>query len=112
MYKDLSKEESDQLYDEVKTITQMMETVNPKASVLERTDWFLELANHCYIHTLCMLRLPALRRAIMTYFENFFVELAEGKATLPLATRDQLNRMYGIMLENKRNLEKDTRCLF
>jgi hypothetical protein len=114
MYKDLSKEEHDELYREVQMITQFMSSLDPKANTKERIEWFIELAEFCYMHTLCMLRLPDLRRAVMTYFEKFFDELKSGNpnAQIPLDLRDQLNRLFGMMLESKRNLEKDPKCLF
>jgi hypothetical protein len=114
MYKDLCKGEQDELYRQVKRITEITAELDPNANTTDRINWFIELSQFCYMHTLCMLRLPDLRRAIIKYFEEFFVELASGNpnAQISLGLRDQMNRLYGMMLENKRNLEKDPLCLF
>lgn len=106
MYQGLSKEEYNELNLYVESITHHMASLDPNASTKVRVEWFLDLVQICYMHQLCMLRLPDLRRAIITYFETFFVELASGNLNVQISLdlRDQLNRMYGMMLESNRNL--------
>ncbi len=111
MFKGLSIEDYDALHFQVQMITEYMAALNPTDTVEDRMRWFLDLVDFCYMNTLCMLRLPALRRAIQKYFESFFVELAieNPSVNIPLPLRDQLNRMYGTLLEiNLRNI-KDPR---
>jgi hypothetical protein len=111
MFEGLSVEDYDELFFQVQMITEFMRALNPMDTAEARIRWFLDLVEYCYTHTLCMLRLPPLRRAIQIYFETFFIELAveNPAASISLSLRDQLNRMYGRILETNLHFVKDSR---
>lgn len=80
-------------------------TPDERASVLD------ELGELCYTNPDLMLRSATVRQRLFREFETFFGLLKNG-ATVQLDLRDQVNRIYGILLEMRRWIEKDPRCQF
>lgn len=109
MYANLTPELQNELYFLLQMLHAFVAMVQYNNTTEKRCRWLLELAEFVYQHQLCMLRMPSFRRAIITLFEDFFVAVAAGNpaAAIPLDLRDQMNRMYGILLESNRNLRKD-----
>ena len=103
MFIGLSDTEYDELFFQIHMITEYMVALDPSHSLEQRVCWFMDMVEYCYTNTLCMLRLPSLRNAIMKRFQDYFDELASGKE-IPLNLRDKMNRMFGMMVENNRNL--------
>lgn len=80
-------------------------TPDERASILD------ELGELCYTNPDLMLRSATVRQRLFREFETFFGLLKNG-ATVQLDLRDQVNRIYGILLEMRRWIEKDPRCQF
>ena len=77
----------------------------------ERAKHLCEIGDICYINADLMLLNPFVRRDLFKEFESFF-EALKGGGEIPLDLRDQVNRMYGMLLETRRWLEKDPQCQF
>jgi hypothetical protein len=77
----------------------------------ERAFELIEMGELCYTTPDLMLHYTFVRRQLFCEFESFF-DLLKGGATVPLNLRDQVNRLYGMLLETRRWLEKDPRCQF
>ena len=109
MYKDLPPIQQEELYFQLQMLHAFMAMVQYQTTTEKRARWILEFAEFCYQNHLSMLRMPRLRDAIIYRFEDFFLKLAAGNpaAAIPLDLRDQMNRMYGMLLESNRNLRKD-----
>ena len=105
MFIGLSDADYNELYFQVQMITEYMAAVNPKHTFVERIEWFMDFTEYCYTHVLCMARLPELRTAIMTRFEDLFQAIGAGHE-IPLPLRDQLNRRFGMMVEYMRSLNE------
>jgi hypothetical protein len=75
-----------------------------------RAKLLQELGEICYTNIDIMLEHAFVRRDLFKEFESFFEALKGGE--IPLDLRDQVNRMYGMLLETRRCLEKDPRCQF
>jgi hypothetical protein len=67
------------------------------------------LGDVCYMNPDIMFH-ASVRRTLFNVFEGFFALLKSG--TIPLDVRDRVNRIYGMLLETRRWLEKDPRCQF
>lgn len=78
----------------------------------ERAKLLHELSEICYMNVDIMLRHAFVRRDLFKEFESFFEALKSGAEPPPLDLRDQVNRMYGMLLETRRWLEKDPQCQF
>lgn len=89
----------------VDTLGRSILTPDERASVLD------ELGELCYMNPDLMLRSATVRQRLFREFETFFSALKNG-ATVHLDLRDQVNRLYGMLLEMRRGLEKDPRCQF
>ena len=89
----------------VDTLGRSILTPDERASVLD------ELGELCYTNPDLMLRSATVRQRLFREFETFFSALKNG-ATVHLDLRDQVNRLYGMLLEMRRGLEKDPRCQF
>jgi len=79
--------------------------------IADRAFHLNELGELCYMNPDLMLRSATVRQRLFREFETFF-GLLKGGATVPLDLRDQVNRLYGMLLEMRRGLEKDPRCQF
>jgi hypothetical protein len=77
----------------------------------ERAFELIEIGELCYTTPDLMLQYAFVRERLFREFETFF-GLLKGGATVPLDTRDEVNRLYGMLLEMRRGLEKDPRCQF
>ena len=77
----------------------------------ERATQLNTLGEFCYMNVEMMLRYAFVRRDLFKEFETFF-GLLKGGATVPLDLRDQVNRLYGMLLEMRRGIEKDPLCQF
>jgi hypothetical protein len=78
----------------------------------ERAKLLQELSEICYMNVDIMLRHAFVRRDLFREFEHFFEALKRGGEAIPLDLRDQVNRMYGMLLETRHRLEKDPQCQF
>ncbi len=109
IYTNLTTDIQNELYFQLQMLHAFMAMVQYNDTTEKRTRWLLDLAEFAYQNHLCMLRMPIFRRTIITLFEDFFIKLAAGNpnAQIPLDLRDQMNRMYGIMLESNRNLRNN-----
>lgn len=105
MFIGLSDADYNELYFQVHMITEYMAAVNPNHTFVERIEWFMDFTEYGYTHPLCMARLPELRTAIMTRFEDLFQAIGAGHE-IPLPLRDQLNRRFGMMVEYMRSLNE------
>lgn len=76
----------------------------------ERAKLLHGLSEICYISVDVMLTYPFVRQALFKEFESFFEALKGGE--IPLDLRDQVNRLFGMLLETRRWLEKDPQCQF
>jgi hypothetical protein len=79
-------------------------------TLTERAKMLHELGEICYMNVDIMLSHSFVRRDLFKEFESFF-EALKGEA-IPLDLRDQVNRLYGMLLETRSWLEKDPRCQF
>lgn len=79
--------------------------------IADRAFHLNELGELCYMNPDIMLRSSTVRQRLFREFEIFFSALKNG-AMVPLDLRDQVNRLYGMLLEMRRGLEKDPRCQF
>jgi hypothetical protein len=104
MFEGLSVRDYDELYWQAQMITEYMAALNPMDTVEQRIEWFLDLCNFCYTNELCLIRMPSLRSAIMSRFQNFLGLAASGAVQINLDLRDQLNRMFGMMVANNTHL--------
>jgi hypothetical protein len=78
----------------------------------KRATHLCEIGEICYVNADLMLHHAFVRRDLFKEFESFFEALKGGAEPPPLDLRDQVNRMYGMLLETRRWLEKDPQCQF
>ena len=88
-----------------------VEDIASLPDIADRAFHLNELGELCYTNPDLMLRSATVRRRLFREFETFFSALKNG-AAIPLDLRDQVNRIYGMLLEMRRGLEKDPRCQF
>lgn len=83
-------------------------------TLTDRATRLEELGELCYMNTELMLRYAFVRRDLFREFEYFFEALKySGEAERPpLDLRDQVNRLFGMLLVTRQQLEKDPRCQF
>jgi hypothetical protein len=79
--------------------------------IADRAFHLNELGELCYMNPDLMLQSATVRRRLFREFEAFFSALKNG-AVVNLDLRDQVNRLYGMLLEMRSWLEKDPRCQF
>jgi hypothetical protein len=84
--------------------------IKKMGDLTERAKMLHELSEICYMNVDIMLSHSFVRRDLFKEFESFFEALKGGE--IPLDLRDQVNRMYGMLLETRRWLEKDPQCQF
>lgn len=84
--------------------------IKKMGDLTERAKMLHELSEICYMNVDIMLRHAFVRRDLFREFEHFFEALKRGE--IPLDLRDQVNRMYGMLLEMRHWLEKDPQCQF
>ena len=104
MFEGLSVRDYDELYWQTQMVTEYMAALDPNGTLEQRVRWFLDLCEFCYTNELCLVRMPPLRNAIMKRFEDFLSQIASGAAQISLDIRDQLNRMFGMMVANNTHL--------
>ncbi len=85
--------------------------IKKMGDLTERAKMLHELGEICYMNVDIMLSHSFVRRDLFKEFESFF-EALKGGGEIPLDLRDQVNRMYGMLLETRRWLEKDPQCQF
>ena len=86
--------------------------IKKMGDLTERAKMLHELGEICYMNVDIMLRHAFVRRDLFKEFESFFEALKHSGESIPLDLRDQVNRMYGMLLETRCWLEKDPQCQF
>lgn len=89
-----------------------IELIAKAQNIIERAQKLNELGEFCYTNVELMLNYAFVRRVLFREFLFFFEALNTSSDAIPLDLRDQLNRIYGMLLEVRRCLENDTRCQF
>lgn len=102
---------ADVYYEEVLSEFQYsIAAIKKMSDLTERAKLLHELSEICYMNVDIMLRHAFVRRDLFKEFESFFEALKNG--VIPQDLRDQVNRLYGMLLEMRRSLEKDPQCQF